>query len=42
MIIKELTTKKMFKEFSIEIPYEDINISIENKIKEIISTLGVG
>lgn len=39
MIIKELTTKKMFKEFSIEIPYEDINISIENKIKEIIPTI---
>ena len=35
MIVKELNSKKMYKEYSIEIPYKDVSDSIDNKIKTI-------
>ena len=39
MIIKELNAKKMYKEYSIEIPYKDISDSIDKKIKTLISSV---
>ena len=39
MIVKELNSKKMYKEYSIEIPYKDVADSIDNKIKSILSSV---
>ena len=39
MSIKEIGSKKLQKEFSIDIPYSEIDDSINNKIKEIIPTV---
>ena len=39
MYIKEIGSKKLQKEFSIDIPYSEIDDSINNKIKEIIPTV---
>ena len=39
MYIKEIRSKKLQKEFSINIPYSEIDDSINNKIKEIIPTV---
>ena len=34
MNIKEINSKKLFKEFEIQIPYKDIDDSINDKINE--------
>ena len=34
--VKELKSKKMYKEYSIEIPYKDVSNSIDSKISEIL------
>ena len=39
MNIKEISSKKLFKEYLIEIPYNEIDNSINLKINEIISTI---
>tara|TARA_Y100001970_G_scaffold290695_1_gene425348 strand:- start:4809 stop:6146 length:1338 start_codon:yes stop_codon:yes gene_type:complete len=39
MEVKELINKKMYREYSIDIPYKNISESIENKIKVISPTL---
>ena len=39
MIVKELNSKKMYKEYSIEIPYEDVVRSIDNRIMKILPTI---
>lgn len=39
MIVKELNSKKMYKEYLIEIPYKDIADSIDDKIKSILPTV---
>ena len=39
MKVKELNSKKMYKEYSIEIPYNDIADSIDTKIKTILPTV---
>ena len=36
MNIKEVNSKKLFKEYEIQIPYEEIDDSINNKINDII------
>ena len=41
MNIKEIASKKLFKEYEIHIPYEEIDNSINNKINEIISTVSL-
>ena len=35
MNIKEINSKKLFKEFEIQIPYKDIDDSINDKINEL-------
>ena len=39
MKVKELNSKKMYKEYSIEIPYKEISDSIDNKIKEMLPSV---
>lgn len=39
MNVKELSSKKMFREYLIEIPYVNISDSLDQKIKEIIPTI---
>ena len=39
MNIKELNSKKLFKEYLIEIPFDEVDNSINDKINEIIPTL---
>ena len=41
MNIKEINTKKLFKEFEIQIPYKDIDDAINDKIKELIPTVSL-
>ena len=41
MNIKEITSKKLFKEYEIAIPYEEVDNSINNKIAEIIPTVSI-
>ena len=41
MNIKEINSKKLFKEFEIQIPYKDIDDSINNKINELIPTVSL-
>tara|TARA_Y100000590_G_scaffold133818_1_gene153037 strand:- start:1149 stop:2498 length:1350 start_codon:yes stop_codon:yes gene_type:complete len=39
MIVKELISKKMYKEYSITIPYKDVVESIDDKIKTLLPTV---
>ena len=39
MIIKEINSKKMYKEYSIEIPYKDIANSINEKIEKLLPSV---
>ena len=39
MNIKELESKKLFKEYQIDIPYEDLDKAIDERIQEIIPTI---
>ncbi len=41
MDIKEINSKKLFKEFEIQIPYKDIDDSINDKIKDLIPTVSL-
>ena len=41
MNIKEINSKKLFKEFEIQIPYKDIDVSINDKIKDLIPTVSL-
>ncbi len=41
MNAKELKSKKLYKEFSLEIPYEEVDIEITNKIKQILPTANI-
>ena len=41
MKTKELKSKKLYKEFSLEIPYEEIDIEINNKINQILPTVNI-
>ncbi len=41
MNIKELKSKKLYKEYSIEIPFEQIDTQINKKIKDIIPTISI-
>ncbi len=41
MNIKEINSKKLFKEFEIQIPYQDIDDSINDKINELIPTVSL-
>ena len=41
MSIKEIKSGTLYKEYSIEIPYEEINEIIDNKIKEILPTVSL-
>ena len=41
MNIKEISSKKLFKEYEIQIPYEEVDNSINNKITEIIPTVSL-
>ena len=41
MNIKEISSKKLFKEFEINVPYEVVDNSINQKINEIIKIYGV-
>ena len=39
MNIKELNSKKLYKEYSLEIPFDEVDNSINDKIREIIPTV---
>ena len=41
MNIKEINSKKLFKEYEIEIPYEEVDNSINSKISEIMPTVSL-
>ena len=41
MNIKELKSKKLYKEYSIEIPYDEIDIEVDNKINQILPTVNI-
>ena len=41
MSIKEISSKKLFKEFQVLIPFEEVDDSINLKIKEIIPTVSL-
>ena len=41
MNIKEINSKKLFKEFEIQIPYKDIDDSLNDKINELIPTVSL-
>ncbi len=41
MNIKELKSKKLYKEYSIEIPYDEIDIEVDNKIYQILPTVNI-
>ena len=41
MITKELKSTKLYKEYSLEIPYEEIDIEVDNKINEILPTVNI-
>ena len=41
MNIKEINSKKLFKEYEIQIPYKDIDDSINDKINELIPTVSL-
>ena len=39
MNTKELKSTKLYKEYSLEIPYEEIDIEVDNKINQILPTV---
>ena len=41
MITKELKSTKLYKEYSLEIPYEEIDIEVDNKINQILPTVNI-
>ncbi len=41
MNIKEVKSKKLYKEYSLEIPFKDIDKEINNKIKDLIPTVSI-
>ena len=41
MNTKELKSKKLYKEYSLEIPYEEIDIEVDNKINQILPTVNI-
>ncbi len=41
MSIKEIKSETLYKEFSVEIPYEEINAIIDEKIKEMLPTVSL-
>ena len=41
MNIKEISSKKLFKEYQVLIPFEEIDNSINSKIEEIIPTISL-
>ena len=41
MNIKEIKSKKLYKEYSIEIPYEEVDIKINDKIKDLIPSVSI-
>jgi len=41
MNIKEITSKKLFKEYEVQIPYAEVDDSINNKINEITPTISL-
>ena len=41
MNIKEINSKKLFKEFEIQIPYKDLEDSINDKIKDLVPTVSL-
>ena len=41
MNTKELKSSKLFKEYSLEIPYEEIDIEVDNKINQILPTVNI-
>ncbi len=41
MSIKEIKSKKLYKEYSLEIPFEDVDIEINKKIQNIIPTVSI-
>ena len=41
MIIKEVNSKKLFKEFEIHVPYSEVEDSINVKVKDIIPTVSI-
>ena len=41
MNIKEIKSKKLYKEYSLEIPFEDIDIEINQKINNLIPTVSI-
>ncbi len=41
MNTKELKSSKLYKEYSLEIPYKEIDIEVENKINQILPTVNI-
>ena len=41
MNAKELKSTKLYKEYSLEIPYEEIDIEVDNKINQILPTVNI-
>jgi trigger factor len=41
MRIKEIDSKKLFKEFEVQVPYEEVDNSINTKIAEIVPTVSI-
>ena len=41
MNTKELKSTKLYKEYSLEIPYEEIDIEVDNKINQILPTVNI-
>ena len=41
MNTKELKSKKLYKEYSVEIPYEEIDTEVTNKINKILPTVNI-
>ncbi len=41
MNTKEIKSTKLYKEFSLEIPYEEIDIEVDNKINQILPTVNI-
>ncbi len=41
MNTKELKSKKLYKEYSLEIPYEEIDIEVDNKINQILPSVNI-
>ena len=41
MIAKELKSTKLYKEYSLEIPYKEIDIELDKKINQILPTVNI-